>query len=243
MICRTMDATFINEVANHPEVRPFLGGEGPLDFTLFAQTPQNLVIEADGGGWLLQPVWPGVYELHTLFLPIGRGKAFFAQIKEMFRFVFTTTDATEIVTKCPDNNPAARMAATLVGFRERFRRENAWESGVGISYMALTIDDWALRDTEAIKAGEEFHDVLEAAKVAKGSDRPIHDDDQTHDRFAGAAWLILNAGQPDKAVAFYNRWAIFAGYATIAHVGHGAVDVQDAVIQTIQGRTVILACR
>lgn len=246
MIKRTMSATFLNEVANHPDVRPFLGApENPvLDLTALVQDPRCICLEVPGaGGWVLQPILPAVYELHTLFLPKARGRAYFAQAREAIRYMFSETDCLEIVTKCPDDNGGARMAASLMGFRERFRRENAWSPGVGISYQVFSVDDWFVRDDACETAGQAFHEALEAAKIAAGSTLPVHPDDTAHDRAVGACCLMVKGGQAAKGIAFLNRWSIFAGYATIAAISESLIDVQDAIIEVRGGQMEVLLCR
>lgn len=245
MIRRTMDPAFLNDVANHPEVRPWLGAPDVpvLDLAVLIGNPANIAIEGEHGGWVLTAMGGGVYEIHSLFRPEGRGKPFFAGAREMLRYVFTRTDATEILTKCPDDNGGARMAAAMVGFRERFSRADAWAPGVGISYQAFTIDDWFVRDAEALRLGQDFHNMLEREKVLTGSERDLHPDDPTHDRAAGAALLMIGAGDTGKGVSFYNRWAVFAGYQTIVALGAGLVDIRDAIVE-VQGKEVrVLLCR
>jgi hypothetical protein len=249
VIRRTLDGTYLTQVANHQTVRPSIGflEAGELDFRAFAADPANYVIEADHGGWLLEAKGPGVYEIHSLFLPEGRGKSVFVNARLMLRWMFTRTDAVEIWTRCPDDNPAARMLALKNGFREVFRREAVWNTGTefecGVSYQSLTIDGWAQRDAEALKAGRAFHDALEAAKKAAGSELPIHPDDEAHDRAAGAAWLMVNEGQTLKGAQFYSRWATFAGYVPIQAVGHQTVDIADGVVEVSGGETRVLLLR
>lgn len=245
MLRRTMDATFLNEVANHPDVRPFLGGgEAPIDLDPWAANPENYLIEAPGkGGWFLRPVMPGTYDLHTLFLPDHRGSVYFRLAREALRYMFTETDCLEIVTQCPDDNPGARFAAATMGFRERFRREGAWETGAGVSFRAMTIDDWFIRDRVAPDLGRKFHEELAAAKMESGSTLPIHADDEAHDRAVGAACLMIIGGQIAKGVAFYNRWATIAGYANIAAVGTNLVDVRDAIVEVKQAEMRVLRVR
>ncbi len=235
MIRRTFDATFLNEVANHPEVFPWIGAVEPVDLGPILSSPRNIGIEASGGGWILTHLEPGIYELHTLFLPEARG-SYFAQAKEALRYVFVETDATEIVTKVPDGNSGARMAAALVGFRERFRREKAWIDGSGVSYEALTIEDWRQRDIEVLKAGKWFH-----ARLDEQIEHEAHPEDEAHDRAVGAAVLMARAGALLKGLAFYNRWARFAGYVEAVQIGPNLVDFAEAIIQ-IRGQdmTVLL---
>lgn len=223
MIRRTLDGAFLTEIANRPDIRPMIGpGDGFVDLRPVAANPANYVIEADHGGWLLEAKGPGVYEIHSLFLPEGRGAMFFRNAREMLRYMFTRTDCTEIWTKCPDDNPGARMAALKCGFKEVFRRENCW-ADVGVSYQSLTIDGWGMRDPEALKAGQAFHEQL--------GDHLSHPEDEAHDRAVGAALLMARAGQIGKGVQWFNRWGAFAGYAPIQALGVDIVATADQIIE------------
>lgn len=239
MIRRSFTATLLNLVANDPEVRPWLGGANPgeaIDLTEAVANTNNITLEGAGGGFFLQLLTPGTYELHTIFAKAARGKPMVEAARQMFRYVFAQTEALEILTKCPDNNDGARWLSSAMGFRERFRREDSWAPGVGISYRVLSIDDWFIRDREALRAGKEFHEILQAARVAEAMPTQFsdHADDEAHDRAAGAALLMARSGQTAKAVVFYNRWALFAGYLPIEIVGPGVVDIQDAIV-AVQG--------
>jgi hypothetical protein len=237
LIARSFDAAYFNDLANDPQIRPFIGEEeGVLDLTGAVENRANVCIAADQGGWILIQLLPGAYELHTLFRPKGRGKRFFLAAREAIRWLFTYTDALEIVTKCPEDNPGARMAAILAGFRERFRREHAWRGSVAVSYQALTIDDWFIRDAECWALGDKLHRDLEAAKLAAGWEIPQHPGDDAHNYAVGAAALMFLAGQPDKAVGFYNRWAVFAGYAPIVALGPAMLDIRDAIVENVGGK-------
>jgi hypothetical protein len=248
MITRTMDATFLNEVANHPEVRPFVGpGSEPLDLMALLSDPENVALQAEHGGWLLICLSPGVYELHTVFLPAGRGAEYFAAAHEALRWMFTRTDCLEILTRCPDDNPAARMAAVKVGFRERFRREDVWQSGLGeacgASYQALTVDDWMKRDPAIAYVGHDFHVTLENEKLVRSAESPVHPEDEAHDRAVGACFLMAQHGQMNKAVGVYNRWARFAGYAQITMLSPTILDIADALLEVIDGEMKVLGVR
>lgn len=226
MIRRTFDAVFLNRVANHPEVRPWLGlpEAGPLDFQPFLDDPSNIGIEADGGGWILASKGLGIYEIHSLFLPEGRGASFFRNAREMLRYVFTRTDCVEIWTQCPDDNLAARMAALKNGFREIARREGIWgEDKVGVSYQSLPIDQWIMRDAEALKAGRAFHDQL--------GEHLSHPEDEAHDRAVGAALLMARAHNITKGVNVFNRLAALLGYAPIQAIAADIVATADSIIE------------
>jgi hypothetical protein len=231
MIRRTLDPAFLNSVANHEKVRPMIGGDisQPVDLTGHIQNLANICLVAEGGGWLLLNLAPGLYEAHTLFLPEARGKAYFRQLREALRWLFVQSDCVEIVTKCPDDNPGANMAAVIPGFRALFRRENAWAEGVGLTYYSFTIEDWFKRDAECPKAGKWFHDKIEAALGHEN-----HPEDEIHDRAVGAAVLMMRAGLIGKAISFYNRWGLIAGYAPISQVGLNLIDIQTAIL-ALQG--------
>lgn len=227
MIRRTFDPSFLNTVANHPEVLPFIGGNGAaVDLTALISNRANIAIEADHGGWILTRLEPGIYELHTMFLPEGRGKLYFTEARDALRYVFVETDATEIVTKCPDSNRSAAAAANIAGFKEKFRREKAWADGSGISYRSLTIEDWRQKDAEVLRAGRWFHERLDDL-----INHAAHDEDEAHDRAVGSAVLMARAGALPKGIAFYNRWARFAGYVEAQLLGPNIVDFAEAIIE------------
>lgn len=230
-IRRTMNPARLNELANHPEVRPWLlGADGPLDLTPLVMNPAVVVLEGGHGAFLLVPISEEAYELHTLWLPEGRGKTFFADAAEMFRYIFTRTPAREIATKVPDANRGAAVASTKTGFRERFHR-------AGMSFRALSIEDWALADPHCALHGHHFHSVLEEAGALS------HEEDPVHDHIVGAALLMAYAGNLEKGVNFYGEWAAFAGYAQIAIVGPNLVDIRDAIVEVHDGRVGVLTCQ
>jgi hypothetical protein len=169
---------------------------------------------------------PGAYELHTLFTPQARGKPYFKQAKEALRYVFTATDALELLTKCPDDNPAARMAASLVGFHERAHRPNVWNVGTpaecGVSYQALSIDDWLQRDLHIEAEGESLWEELPAHFSTPG--------DTMHSRLMGAALLMTRAGQASKAVGIFNRAAAFQGFRGIVALRDDVLDIGQALV-------------
>lgn len=242
MIERSFDTAFFNDIANHPQVRPWLGGEGALDLTAAVMNIANFALKTDGGGFILVQHEPGIYEAHSLFLPETRRGSIKA-MREGFDYMFVRTDCERIVTQVPDNNAPAAALAKLAHFRPMFRREEA-ERGP-TAYVGLSVDEWAMENSSLEKDGEWFHDALENAKKEKGSTLPEHSHDPAHERAVGAALRMIRMGNYAKGLRFYNRWASFAGYAVLSLVSEQplTVDVVDAVATFADGKMEFVLCR
>lgn len=249
MIKRTMDAAFLNVVVNHPDVRPWVGGSGPLDVSSIIQDPNNVALVTETGGFILTKQDQHRYELHTQFLPEGRGPAMLDAAREGLRYMFAATDCLEIVTKVAASNRPAALLARHVGFDPIFTRDAAWPEPGGslsaVTYYCLTFDRWRARDLEIAGRGHWFHEQLETAKQAAASELPIHPDDEAHDRAVGAAVLMALAGNATKAVWTYNRWAALAGYVPISLLSKmpPVIDLVDAVVEIRDGEMEVLTCR
>jgi len=232
MIMRTMNAAIFNEVCNHPEVRPWLGGEGLIDTAPVLDNPGNYGLFGEGGGFILVAGPAASYEVHSQFVPEGRKHSFEAMRAGM-DYMFTRTNALQLTTFLPDNNPAARGLALKGGFKEWFRRENT-PLGPG-TQARIDIDDWICRTPDLEADGERFHHAIEDAKAKFGSKLPNHPEDKLHDRYAGAALLMCERGQMMKAEALYNRWAVNAGYTPIKRISDAPplMDVGEGVLVTL----------
>lgn len=235
-IRRTLDGGFLNTVANHPKVRPHLLGEGPLDVCPAVSDPANITLQTAHGGWVLHNLGGGAYEVHSLFLPEGRGATVKVALIEALDYVFAHTDCVRLITRLPKGNVAARALARIAGFQP-------WFVSSGDERARIELTDWSQRSAACLKAGEWFHERLEAAKAASGSTLGVHDDDPAHDHAVGAAVLMCRAGNGAKAVAQYNAWAQAAGYALIALVSLNPmiIDVVDAVLEGPEME--VLLCR
>lgn len=237
MIRRTFDPAFLNEVINHPEVRPHVEGVGVLDVSAQALNPANFVLQSEFGGFILMMHEAGRYEVHSQFLP-GNGTHPVKAMRAAQEWMFTRTDCEVIVSKVPKANRAAKGYAIAGGLRPIFER-------AGAEYVELTVMDWAMRSRGLEAHGERFHRILEAGKLERGSELPTHDHDPAHDRAVGAAMLMIERGQSAKGVGFYNRWARLTGYAEITLISAAplVVDVVDAVVGLGDDGMEILLCR
>jgi hypothetical protein len=242
MIARTCNPDFLNTVVNHDEVRPWLGGEGVLNIAPQALDPNNYVLTCDQGGFILMRHEPGIYEVHSQFLP-GNRAAPIRAMREAMEYMFTRTDCETLVSQVPDDNKAAAGIAMAGGLREIFHRDDGPRGPA--SYVQLGIMDWAMRTKSLEQPGAWFHAELETAKAKHASELETHEHDEAHERAVGASVLMMKAGNAAKGVRFYNRWARMAGYAPITLVSETpiVVDVVDAVVGVRGQDLEILLCR
>lgn len=213
---RSRNVAHFDRVANHDSVRPCLGGDGELKLAGVIENVNNYAFETANGGYILLDCGAGRYDVHSFFLPEGRGIEAMGAMREVSAYMFTHTDCTEGRTTVPDANPGAMALAKRGGFEHRFDLERMmWRPAESITtkaaFLALTLEKWALTSPAALDAGRWFHQQLDAA-----IDADLHPEEPVHDRMVGAAVLMTRNGQPEKAAAFYNAWALTAGYAPIS---------------------------
>lgn len=141
MIHEERDAGFWRQVAEHPEVEPY------VLMGLSADVVDRLVARADvtplaseSGGFLFLEGEPGEFELHTLFRPEGWGREVASAAREAFALMF---------------NQGARVISTQEQegrWRSRPPKSHGWkEAGdfydaglpVRLRPWTLTRDDWA----------------------------------------------------------------------------------------------------
>lgn len=200
-------ADHLNAIANHPDVRPFIGGDGKEELDLTSLLADSYFLVSDLGGFIFQRKFFGRYALHTLFLPEGRGKHVAEVAKDAFLWMFTHTDAEEITTCTPHGRSEARPPRTM-GWRD-------WFADDAYTHYRLSVFDWAPRAPRLTEWGKWFHDTLERAKDEQGAAIPAHDDHEANNRYAGLALAMCAHGQAAKGVFFYNRWAEAAGFALV----------------------------
>jgi RimJ/RimL family protein N-acetyltransferase len=76
VIQRSFDATRVNELVNHPSIRPHIGGdpEAELDLSAAVADRGNIFLLGEHGGFAFIWTAPHTYEVHTFILPEGRGQ-------------------------------------------------------------------------------------------------------------------------------------------------------------------------
>jgi hypothetical protein len=248
---RTLDATRLNAVVNHPDVRPWLGGSGEIDLSEVIADPANITLETEHGGYILarHPYMHGVYEAHSQFLPEGRGEEAAKARDEGFRWLFTHTDCIEVITRVPSSNRAALAYTKQSGFLPTFVQDGAFRDSAGEvqdnHFFSLPLIRWAMLDEQTLADGHAFHEALEAAKAKAGSERVAHADCDAHDRIVGAAFAMIRAGNTRKAIAFYNGWSTVTGYEPLQLLSEfpPVLDVQDAIVTLRDGELSFLKVR
>lgn len=118
MMQRVSDARLLNEIANHPEVRPF-GGNGlaPLDFGLIVSDRRNFAFASALGFFFLHRRVEDEYEGHAAFLPSGRGFHALKCGRWVQREMFGRRACREIVVRIPKENLAALGLVLSLGFK------------------------------------------------------------------------------------------------------------------------------
>lgn len=222
-ITREFDATRINIVLNHADVRPFVAdmAEGYIDMSKQVANNNNVLLMGEHGGCFFYQIMDGLYEVHTQILPAGRGawtKGFLLAVRN---YIYTQTNAIEVLTRIPGGNKGARLAAESVGMKLEFTRED----GVTFNGEIMPVDvyserlqDWVTMDPYIVQDGEKLHQDMAREAVRVGITEQPHEDDENHNRYVGACVQMMRGGQYGKAVAFYNRWAILARHAQISLV-------------------------
>jgi len=88
VIERSFDAARINELVNHPTVRPFIGpGDQALDLTDNVTDFNNIFLLGPSGGFGYLWTAPQTYEIHTFILPEGRGRNAYGLAQESLAYM------------------------------------------------------------------------------------------------------------------------------------------------------------
>lgn len=220
-IYQAQDAIRVNEIVNDPSIYPWIKGShtGFLDLTNVVANKNNVVLVSDHGCVVFTKLQSGIYEFHTSVLPEGRGTWMQEGAVEVFHWMFTKTDAYELMTKCPDGNILAKLGARNVGCNLQFRTGEIWPTNggkVSVDVYSILIQQWGVKAPKLEETGHQFHECLINQYEKLGRNINVVANDDTHDRYVGAAIEMLRGKQIGKAVNFYNRWAVMAGYMPIS---------------------------
>lgn len=225
-IGRERHARRLNRVINDPSVYPWVHGliDGPLDMSAAVANPNNVLLMSQHGGIFFHHHQPGFYEAHTQVLPEGRGEWCLAMTRAALHWMFTRTSAMEILTRVPKGNLAARALTKAAGLKPRFINPKGWAFNgkvVPAEVFSLTIQDWLDGAPGLDERGQWFAERLaRRLGIAMGTPSPAYL------RMVGAAYEMLSAGMPEKAMVLYNRWATLADHEPIAVVAIDPVAIK-----------------
>lgn len=211
MIERHFNADRINEILNNPAVRPWVANstDGTIDLTKTVSDSRNYVLVGELGSVVFLFVGEGIYECHTQVLPRGRGEWTRKLTEACARYMFTKTDAYEIMTRIPAGHIAAKAAAEAQGMRFEFTRPNGIvfrDRVVDCHIHSFRLQDWVPRAAHVEETGQWFHERLEAEAQRLGIKESTHEPDENHNRYVGAALEMAFGGMWTKGISFYNRW-------------------------------------
>jgi len=217
---RAFDARFLNKLANHPDIRPWVAdaAEGVLDLTKQVENRENVLLQGAYGACMLFKLIPGIYEVHSQVEPQARGPWSLGLARAVLHWMFTRTDAYEVVTRVPRPHKAAKGLSLAAGMHFEFTREEGCRfqgEHVPVDVYSIRIQDWVSKAQGLEEVGRWFHERLHAEARRVGITKPAHADDQNHNQFVGACWQMAQAGQLAKAVLTYNRWSQIARHAPI----------------------------
>lgn len=219
-LTRETTADRINAIVNDPSILPYVKGAhtGPLDLAPVVERGEHVVLTGEHGGIVFIKHLPGIYEAHTSVLPEGRGEWTVAFGQAAAHWMFTRTDAYELMTKCPHGNLAAVAGARRSGASLAFSTRPIWQTDAGmvpVDVYSLILQHWVRTAPGLVELGREFHLRLAAEIARAGLLEDIHPDDEVHDRYVGGTAAMIVGGQPFKAIGFYNRWAVMSAYEPI----------------------------
>lgn len=237
MLERHFTAERINEIVNHPSIYPTICGHHttPLDLTPVALNHNHVCLVGEYGCVLFIKHQPGIYEFHTSVLLEGRGEWMVKGSQFAFNWMFTNTDAFELLTKCPDGNIPAKAGARAVGCSLRFSTRPIWPIAkklVPVDVYSIILQEWIKTANHLVVIGNSFHNQLELEYTRLGKSLTVHEDDETHDRYVGATIEMIRGGQVAKAITFYNRWCVMSNYKKISVVSENPliIDIDEALL-------------
>lgn len=218
---RQNTAEVINRVVNDPTVRPYVAdvSEGTLDLTVNVTNPDNVMLMGEWGGCLFLRLMPCLYEVHTAILEPGRGAWSKEFLWSVGLFMFTRTNAVEIVTRVPKTHLGAKQASISAGMKYAWTEKNGCKftgQVMDVDIYSATVQDWMFQAPWLEQIGADFHAELNKQAQELGVTEPPHENDPTHNRVVGICYEMFKGGQGVKAEALYNRWAKASRHPQIA---------------------------
>ena len=234
---RSFDAARLNKFLNDEFIYPWVHGSivGPMDATPLVKDKDNIILLGEHGGMIFVPLQGGIYDFHTFVTKQGRGKWALDMAAATFKWVFTQTDAVELIGRLPHGNIRAKAFTQCLKGTFQFTIPNGWifdHKIVPADIYSFKVQEW-MRDAPGMEdVGEWFHRRLKVEYKIMGKRTALHQDDKVHDRYAGIFIEMVKGGQPFKAAVLYNRWAKISGYQEVQIVNPDPtiVDIREALL-------------
>ncbi|MBL4753631.1 MAG: hypothetical protein JKY52_08585 [Flavobacteriales bacterium] len=230
-----VDVDHLNSIMNADGVKEFMKlPDGASDLSCLIG--KLLFLANDHGFLAIEQKARQCYMFHTAILPEHRGRSGYKLTRAACEYMFLNTDAVELHTFTPFDNPNAKPPKTF-GFKHWFDNKDG-------EFYRVNIMDWARNAPNLVKWGEFFHNSLESAKNVLGSKVEHHNDDESNNRYAGLACGLIKNGNVGKGVWAYNHWAITAGYEPIELISSNptVVFTGDAMIRVNGNKMEFLSC-
>lgn len=151
-IIRDTTGELAEPIVNHPEVRPWVLSLGVgnhdrvIDLGRVAADPRFWILIGEGqlGCFIGIQLVDGVYEFHAAVLPEGRGAWVTTFADSAIHYMFTATDAVEIMTRVPQGYPSSLALVKSLGFSWRWNRPVLRFRGRDVPYgvWSLVMQDW-----------------------------------------------------------------------------------------------------
>lgn len=118
MIHRSFDGALLNELANHPDIRPDVGGDGEsfLDLAPHVAEHRNYFLSGDHGGFFGHWTAPETFEIHTFIRPEGRGQWAFEFAREGREYM-ASQGAAHLWTRVAETARHTRLFTLKSGFK------------------------------------------------------------------------------------------------------------------------------
>src|SRR5215475_9146797 len=122
MIERTFDAERVNAVLNDSSVYPSIRGQqtGPLNSRSLLADSRNVALFGEHGGIIFRWHQAGLYRLHPQVTSSGRGDWARDMAHSAMAWMFSRTDALEIIGTPPVTNLAACGFFRKLGFAQAY---------------------------------------------------------------------------------------------------------------------------
>ncbi len=222
-VWRETEASGINIILNHPEVRPWIAdlAEGEIDLSMLVADQNNYLLMGEHGAFFLRLIMEGTYEAHAQVLPAGRGRWARNFTAAGLDWMFGRSNAWEIVARVPGGHIASQALVQGMGFRKEFVSPvpcRFRERQVPATSWRISIHEWVSRSADLLEKGKTICGFLNMDAFGLGTGVPFLTKDDYLAQVVATFVDLVKSGLTIKAAYFYNRWALLARHTPISVV-------------------------